>query len=155
MATIVRWNPMREFAAMQDAMDRIFEENRRTLRNGNYGVNTRALALDVHENDNTYTVMTVLPGINPDDINVSLHDGALTISAEIIKPEVEEGTRVLLNERVYGKFSRTINLPNAVDADNVEAAYDNGMLTLTLPKVAEAQPRQIPVRFNNVLQSEN
>lgn len=159
MATIVRWNPVREFAAMQDVMDRIFEENRRGNRNGNTvnasGVNTRSLALDVRENENTYTVVTVLPGINPDNIDVHLHDNVLTISAEIAKPDVEENTRVLLSERMYGKFSRSINLPNEVDGDNVEAAYDNGVLTLTLPKVEEAQPRQIPVRVNNQLANQN
>lgn len=154
MATIYRWNPVRDLAAMQDAMDRIFEENRRTARNGN-GVNTRSLALDVLENENAYTVMTVLPGINPDNIDVRLHENVLTISAELAKPEVEENTRVLLNERLYGKFSRSINLPNEVDGDAVEAAYDNGVLTLTLPKVEEAQPRQIPVRVNNQIASQN
>lgn len=154
MATMYRWNPVRDLAAMQDAMDRIFEENRRTARNGN-GVNTRSLALDVLENENAYTVMTVLPGINPDNIDVRLHENVLTISAELAKPEVEENTRVLLNERLYGKFSRSINLPNEVDGDAVEAAYDNGVLTLTLPKVEEAQPRQIPVRVNNQIASQN
>ncbi|MEQ8672494.1 MAG: Hsp20/alpha crystallin family protein [Aggregatilineales bacterium] len=154
MATIVRWNPVREIAAMQDVMDRIFEENRRGNRNSNT-VNTRSLALDVHENENAYTVLTVLPGINPDTIDVRLHDNVLTISAEIAKPDVEENTRVLLSERVYGKFSRSINLPNEVDGDNVEAAYDNGVLTLTLPKVEESQPRQIPVRVNNQIASQN
>ena len=154
MATIVRWNPVREIAAMQDVMDRIFEENRRGNRNGNT-VNTRSLALDVRENENTYTVLTVLPGINPDTIDVRLHENVLTISAEIASPDVEENTRVLLSERMYGKFSRSINLPNEVDGDNVEAAYDNGVLTLTLPKVEEAQPRQIPVRVNNQITSKN
>ncbi len=159
MATMYRWNPVRDLAAMQDAMDRIFEENRRTARNGNgvnaNGVNTRSLTLDVLENETAYTVMTVLPGINPDNIDVRLHENVLTISAELARPEVEEDTRVLLSERLYGKFSRSINLPNEVDGDAVEAAYDNGVLTLTLPKVEEAQPRQIPVRVNNQIASQN
>lgn len=155
MATMVRWNPVREIAAMQEAMDRIFDENRRVARNNGNGVNTRSLALDVHENENTYTVLTVLPGINPENIDVRLHDNVLTISAEVAKPEIDENTRVLLNERMYGKFSRSITLPNEVDGDNVEAAYDNGVLTLTLPKVEEAQPRQIPVRVNNQIASQN
>lgn len=152
MATVVRWNPMREFNAMQEMMDRIFEENRMVMRNG---TNTRALALDVHETDSTYTVMTVLPGLNPDDITVNLHENVLTIGAEIAKPEIDENTRVLLRERHYGNFSRSVTLPQDVDADNVEAAYENGVLTLSLPKVPQAQPRQIPVKANNILASEN
>jgi len=152
MATVVRWNPVREIAAMQDVMDRFFDDNRRVMHNG---VNTRALALDVHENDNVYTVVTALPGIDADSINIRLHEDTLTINAEISKPEVADDTRILLNERTYGNFSRSINLPKSVDADNVEAAFDNGLLTLTLPKIAEAQPRQIPVRVNGQLANEN
>lgn len=144
MSTVIRWNPARELAAMQNAMDRIFDENRR-----NFNDVQRSLMLDVHENDAAYTVVANLPGLNPEDMNISLHDGVLTIGAEITEPTIEEGTRVLVNERVYGKFMRRINLRQPIDADNVDATYENGVLTLTIPKTPEAQPRQIPVRINN------
>ena len=140
---IVRWNPVREMLAMQTALDRMFEDTRRGgFDNGN------ALALDVHEDDGHYTVVTSLPGVQPENINVSLHDGVLTITGEIPE-QTRENTQTLMRERSYGKFTRSIRLPMAVDSNKVEAAFDNGVLTLTLPKTEEAQPKQIPVRVGN------
>jgi HSP20 family protein len=141
--TIVRWNPIREMASMQNAIDRIFDETWRSVRPSFTG---DALALDVHENENHYTVITALPGLKPEQISVSLHDGVLTISGEMEQTRTEENVRVLLQERAYGKFSRSVRLPQAIDGENVQASYDNGVLTLTLPKTPEAKPRQIPVR---------
>ena len=139
MSTIIRWNPMREMAAWQNTMDRLFDE---ALR----GSTENTLALDVNETDKGYTVVANLPGVNADHVNVNLHDGVLTISAETAEEETKEEGRVLIRERRAGKFSRSINLPQPVDADNVEAQFENGVLTLDLPKVPEVQPRQIPVR---------
>ncbi|MBZ0275641.1 MAG: Hsp20/alpha crystallin family protein [Anaerolineae bacterium] len=152
MSTIIRWNPFREMAAMQSAFDRVFEDNWRSLRpvweNANAG--SFALALDVHEQDNGYTVTAELPGIPSENINVKLHDGILTISAEqTVENKQEEQGRVLLQERRYGKFSRSVRLPQPINTEQVEASYDNGVLTLTLPKAAEAQPRMIPVSVKN------
>jgi HSP20 family protein len=144
MNTIVRWNPFREMAAMQSAMDRIFDETWRNVRSGA----DSTLALDVHETDTSYIVQTTLPGANPDSIHVSVHDGVLTISSEIT-PTPVENTRTLIQERVYGKFTRSLRLPQMVDLDNVNAEFENGVLTLTLPKSPEAQPRQIPVRTHS------
>jgi HSP20 family protein len=140
---IVRWNPVREMLAMQTALDRMFEDTRRGGFDGGNG-----LALDVHEDDKTYTVVTSLPGVKPENINVNLHDGVLTITGEIPE-ETRENTQTLMRERSYGKFTRSIRLPMAVDSNKVEAAFDNGVLTLSLPKTEAAQPKQIPVRVGN------
>lgn len=147
---IVRWNPFREMAAMQRAMDRIFDE---TWRNYEEFEGARSLALDVHENDDNYIVQTAVPGINPDDLDITLHDGVLTISGEFQRQDTDENTRTVISERVYGRFSRSIRLPQIVDSDNVEAAYNDGLLTLTLPKLPDAKPRQI--RVNRPLLTEN
>lgn len=142
MTTVVRWNPVREMAAVQGAFDRLFEENR---RNGRY---VSSLALDVHETDQAYVVHAVVPGINADAVNISLHDGVLTISGEVPQFTLEN-SKALLIERTYGKFQRSIRLPQEVDANAVEAQIENGVLTLTLPKTPEAQPRVIPVKAAN------
>lgn len=142
MNTIVRWNPIREMAAMQSAIDRLFENTWRDVQpnlNGNF------LAFDVHETDSAYTVVTPLPGMNSDHIHLSLHDGVLTVGGELPAPQVDENTRILMQERPYGKFSRSISLPRPVDADNVQAHFENGILTLTLPIVPNAQPRTIAI----------
>lgn len=108
-----------------------------------------ALALDVTENDTVFTVTTSLPGINADDIHINLHDGILTIAAEMKQETSENNGKVLLQERRYGKFSRSIRFPVMVNGDAIEADYNNGVLTVTVPKAAEAQPRRITVKKNS------
>lgn len=132
MATMMRWN----LGAVQEAMNRAMQET------------NRALPLDIQERDDKYVIVANIPGVNADDIDIRLHDDVLTISAEIAQPEVEENTRVLVRERGYGKFSRRVNLPLPVDAEHIEAAYENGVLVLALPKLPEVQPRTIKVRAN-------
>lgn len=150
---IVRWNPFRELAAMQSAMDRIFEDTWRAYE----GDNARALALDVHETDDAFFVETALPGVNPDDINITVNNGTLTITGEVKRStdSEDENARVVMSERIYGTFSRSLNLPQSVDGDNVDATYNNGILKLTLPKTPNAKPRQIKVKSNGLLQSAN
>jgi HSP20 family protein len=138
---MVRWNPFREMAAMQSAIDRAFDETWRNVR----ATADSSLALDIHETANGYTVYAALPGANANTISVNVHDGVLTISGEIAQPTVEN-SRPLMLERAFGTFTRSIRLPQAVDLNNVDANFENGVLVLNLPKSPEAQPRQIPVR---------
>lgn len=153
MTTIVRWNPFREMAAMQTALDRAFDQ---AWRNSSWPTQNASFNLDVHESDTHYTVVADLPGLSADSINVRLHEGVLTISAEVVRTEPAEGTRVHIQERVVGTLSRSLNLPQPVNADAVEATYENGVLTLALPKVPEVQPRQISIKTNGkVIQSNN
>ncbi len=154
--TIVRWNPYREMANMQSAMDRMFED----VWKGNFPPFTGCTdtpALDIHETDTAYEVAVPLAGINPDDIHVKMQNGTLTISGELPQPKVEDNRKVVVQERYYGKFSRSVSLPQSVDANKVEATYDKGVLNLTLPKLPEAQPKQISVKVNGnkQLSSEN
>jgi len=138
-------------AAMQNTMDRLFEDAWRGMADDN----ERVLAIDVHEAEDAYTIVTNVPGVESDNIEITLHDGILTIAAELPRAEVAEGTRVHVAERVYGQFSRTVRLPKAIEHDGVEATFDNGVLTLHLPKTADAQPRQIPIKSAGVLRANN
>ncbi|MCC9625601.1 Hsp20/alpha crystallin family protein [Thalassospira sp. MA62] len=102
--------------------------------------------IDVHENDSSIELTAELPGVEQDDVDVSVLDGVMTISGEKkFTRENNEGARVV--ERAYGSFKRSFRLPDTVDADNITASFKNGVLTLTLPKVAEEtpQPRKIEV----------
>lgn len=153
MSSITRWNPVREFNAMQNFMDRLIEETARPLRGmvESYEGVTGSLALDVVEEDKSYTVTTSLPGVKAEDIKVNMHDDLLTIEAEIPaktteKTETTNGRKILMQERAWGKFSRSIRLPQTVKSDSVEASFDNGVLTLTLPKADNVLPRSIPVK---------
>lgn len=152
MSTIIRWNPIREMATMQNALDRLFEETWNGASRGGSAVGT--LALDVHENDNAYEVSAAVPGLTADQLQVNFQDGVLTISGEI-NQENRDDSRAIMLERVYGKFQRSVRLPLQVKADAIEAVLDNGILKLTLPKTPEVQPRQIPVRVNTTVTPNN
>jgi HSP20 family protein len=152
MTMMIRWNPLRELAAMQSAMDRMFEE---TWRGARANAAELALPIDVYETETGYQVIASLPGLVSDQVHISLHDNVLTISGELPASPHEENARALLVERSSGRFSRSIRLPEPVAADQVEAALENGILHLTLPKTPEAQPRLIPVRSGNTVHSNN
>ena len=143
---MVRWNPFRDMIAMQNVMDRFFDEGWRPLFDeGTSGA--RALALDVHENQNSYTVTTELPGVKADDIKIHVDGDFLVIEGETQDQNTpDENNRPLVKERRYGRYSRRIRLPQPVDFDKAEANYQDGILTLTLPKAEEAQPKTIQVK---------
>lgn len=150
MSNITRWNPTREIAAMQETLDRFFDNVWSNSGLINRGDNT--LALDLHENDDAYVLTTNLPGIDADDIDVTVHDNVLSITAEINRESNEEGDNILLRERTYGRFSRRLTLPRGIDVDNIDSELNNGVLTLTLPKTEVAQRRRIDIRKPNLVE---
>ena len=154
MSTLIRWNPLREMAELQTAMNRLFDDNWRAAWPV---VDTSSmLPLDVYEADNGYTVIAALPGVEQNNINITLHQNVLTLSAEIPQYELQEGQRALIVERPAGKLTRSITLPRPINADQVEAIHENGVLTLTLPFSLEAQPKRINVQSNgHLLQQSN
>ncbi len=143
MATLVRWNPVREVAAMQNMMDRMLDQDWRAARPV-YNRTGHNLPMDAYETDSAYTLQAVIPGATAESIQVSYEDDVLTIRAEVPQPETEG--RKLLSERTYGEYRRSVRVNGSVDADAIEASYADGVLTLTLPKTPEAQPRTIPVK---------
>lgn len=150
MANITRWNPVRELANMQSMMDRMFEDFWGPLSETNgTTLGDRTLALDIHADDDGYTVVTEMPGLKADDIKVHLEGNYLIIERELPEQTHErEDKRAIMRERRYGRYSRSVRLPQAVDPDNVEAHYEDGVLTLTLPFAEEARPRMIPVKVS-------
>ncbi len=153
MNSLVRWNPLREMAAMQNMMDRFFDEWRPgTLLDDVQRVGFNRLAVDMDEDDKQYTITTELPGVKSENINVRYEGDMLLIDAEIPETVTEHKgngngeKRTLVKERRYGRFSRRIQLPSHVNFDKVEATFENGVLTLVVPKAAETQPRAIKVK---------
>ena len=147
MNKITRWNPFREMMTMQGALDRLFDETWSPFEGH---LSDMGLAIDVDENDQHYIVKTDLPGVQAENIHVHMDGDFLSIEAEIPEQveEKKEG-RTLMKERRYGKFSRRIHIPQPIKADDVEANFENGVLTLTLPKSPEVQPRQITIKSGN------
>jgi len=151
MANVVRWDPFREMLQFRRSMDRMMDES---LMNGaNWDEPMRwALAVDVMENNDAYLVKASLPGVDPDDINITYDNHVLTLSTEIRAEEEKKEERYLLRERRYGSFTRSITLPNQVDASKIEADYSNGVLTLTLPKAEELKPRRIQIQNRKTIE---
>ena len=144
--SITRWSPFREMATMQNMMDRFFEDWK-PFSEEFYRSGANSLALDVHEDDNGYTVSTELPGVKPEDINIRQEGEYLLIEAEThSQTDGDQNKRPLVQERRYGRYSRRLRLPQNVNFEKAEANYENGILNLTLPKAPQAQPRTIAVR---------
>jgi len=138
MTVITRWDPFREFSTLQDRMNRLFREESLTT-------SSFAPAVDVYEDEHHVTLKIEVPGVDEKDIDVRIENNVLTVHGErkFEKEEKEENFRRV--ERQYGSFTRTFTLPTTVDAENVQAHYDKGVLKIALPKKAEAKPKQIKV----------
>lgn len=139
---MVRTNPAREVLAMADAMQRLFEEIAAPL---DYVGGQRAarLPIDAYVTDDEIVVVASMPGANPDDVEITIEGDSLTIRGEI--PPRLENVRYIFTERFHGPFIRTLQLNVPVDVDHVEATFENGLLTLRLPKAEEAKPKVIKV----------
>lgn len=143
MTRLTRWSPVWQPSTLiNELMDRPFRSlfDEVTSFGGN-------LAMDVNETDTAYRVQTELPGVDAEHIHVAMEDDILTIEGEIPEQEiVHENERSLVKERRYGKFSRSIRLPHAVDTDKINATYENGILELSIPKAPEKQPKRIEIK---------
>lgn len=141
MATLVRWDPLREAAAMHTELSRLMNG----LLEGN-GRQTQAWVptLDVWETEDSVHYAFDLPGLTQDAIEVEVEDGALTVSAtrERTKHDTDKFHRF---ERRFGTFSRTIGLPQGVSEDAVKASYRNGVLEIAVPKPEQQKPKRIEV----------
>jgi HSP20 family protein len=129
---------------LRDELDRLFESPLAGFARTSQLLEG-APAVDLYEDKDSFIVKAELPGLKREDIEVSLHDGALTISGERKTEENVEDAETHRVERFYGRFHRAITLPKAVKADKVAAQYRDGVLTVTLPKSEEAKPKQIEV----------
>ena len=131
------------FAALRDELDRLFDGSSGPLLRTPGSFSRWAPALDVFQDKDQFTVVAELPGLKKEDIELSLHNGVLTISGERKQEKKsEEGYR---SERFFGRFQRSVTLPTSVDGNNVKATYQDGILKVVVPKAEEAKPKQIQV----------
>ena len=147
MVSLTRWDPFRDFAVMENEMNRLFNNAfsmANTLFDG--GSSFWTPELDVWETEDEYIVAVNLPGIEPDAVDVTLVNDTLTIQGEL--PQSAPQGQMRLCERPYGKFYRAIRLPQTVDDSHIEANYYNGVLSLHLPKAEDAKPKRITVHSN-------
>lgn len=133
------------FARMIDRMIDHAARDVSPYASGEFATDT-ALSMDIEDTESHYVITADLPGVNPDNINIDMHDGILTISAETKEESRSEKGRMVLQERRFGKYSRSMRFPVAVNPEGIEADYDDGVLRVRVSKAAEAQPRRINVK---------
>jgi HSP20 family protein len=142
MATLVRWEPFREIATLQNEMSRFMNG----LLEGNGRTNQAWVpALDVWETESEIVYALDLPGVPEDQISLELNDGALTITAERERTQEESEERLYRFERRYGTFSRTFGVPQGVTEDDVSAACKEGVLEVHVKKPEQPKPKRIQI----------
>jgi HSP20 family protein len=142
-----RWTGFGGLTDLRDEIDRLFEAPLAELARGSQLLSGWTPALDLYEDKDGFTLKAELPGMRKEDIELSLHDGSLSISGERKHEEKHSDAEVYRAERFYGRFQRTVTLPTPVAADKVKAQYKDGILTVTLPKTEEAKPKHIEVNL--------
>lgn len=137
------WSSSDRLSSLREEVNRLFDFSWPSRDSGLFS--GWSPALDVFDDKDSFVVKVELPGMKKEDINLSLHDGVLTISGERkFERENKEG-ETFRSERYFGKFQRSVTLPAAVDANKVSASYKDGVLSIDLGKAEEAKPKQIAV----------
>lgn len=146
MNSLIRWNPMRELVQMQNEFERMFDESVNRSFTNSLNLGQTVMPIDIVENDDQFVVKADLPSIDPDDLDITVADDVLTISGEWHDEELNDNEQYQLRERRYGRFSRSINLSVPVEVDQIDASYENGTLTLHVPKSERVRPKKISVK---------
>lgn len=147
----MRWDPFADLVTLREAMDNLFDQSfvgprRPALAEG---AGERAMPIDLCEREGDYVIKAYVPGVKAEDVNLNVDQNTLTIKTHIpgdAESEEAKNYKWLTRELGYGDISRSINLPNPIDADKVEATVENGVLTVTVPKAEEVRPKKIEVK---------
>ena len=145
---LTTWPGFGRLTDLRDEIDRLFESPLADLARTSQILSGWTPALDLYEDKDNFVVKAELPGMKREDIEVSLHEGSLSISGERKSEEKHTDAEVYRTERFFGRFQRTVALPTPVAADKVKASYKDGLLMITLPKTEEAKPKHIEVNVS-------
>jgi HSP20 family protein len=145
MQNITRWNPVRDILTWREAMDQLVNEN--YVRNQDYLRQNAAwqLPVDAYGNEDAIVITADVPGLKPDDLHVTMESNTLTIRGEL-KDRTEERDYFLRERATRSNFERVLTINTPIDANKVEAEFENGVLTLTLPKAEANKPKQIAIK---------
>lgn len=151
--SVVRWEPFRELAALQSEMSRFVNQMWGTAgAGGGNGASTWLPALDVWESEDELVLALDLPGIPPESVAIEVDDGVLTVSGQRERKVEEERDRYYRFERRFGAFSRSVTLPQGVDEEKIEAAFEDGVLEIRVPKPEERKPKRIEIGGQGVIE---
>ena len=144
MSNLTRWEPVREMMTLRKAMDRLFDDafTRPLSMSGGSVVP----AVDLYQNDDEVVVKAALPGLKTEDVQISVAADVLTLRGEFKKETEQKKTTYHIHEQHFGSFERTVMLPTDVQADKAKADFENGVLTVTLPKAETVKPRTITIK---------
>jgi HSP20 family protein len=156
MSTLTRWQradasvwpTVGRLFGLRDELDRLFDSGLNELTGGSQLLSLWNPAVDVYQDKENVYVKAEVPGLKKEDVEVSLHDGILSISGERKADTTRKDAETYRSERFVGRFQRSFTLPSLVKADAVKAQYRDGILTITLPKAEEAKPKQIEIKVN-------
>jgi HSP20 family protein len=148
MTNLTRWEPGREMMTLREAMDRLFDDafTRPFSLMTEGGSTWSSLAIDMYQTDNDVVVRAALPGIKPDEVQINVTGDILTIKGEVKHEEEKKDKSWHIREHHRGAFERSVRLPIGVISDKAKADFQNGVLTITLPKLEEVKPRTIAVK---------
>jgi HSP20 family protein len=145
MAMLTRWEPFRDLARIQDEMSRLFGEERLLRQGESVGWTP---ACDIYEDEDGVTLRFELAGVDPKTVDIQFENGVLTIRGERKLERADKRENYHRVELAYGTFTRSFSLPATVDPEKIHAESKDGVLSVRLPKKAEAKPRSIQVKVN-------
>jgi len=144
MSNLTRWEPAREMMTLREAMDRLFDDAfTRPLSSRD---SWSAPAIDMFQTDDEIVVKAALPGFKADEVQINVTGDVLSLKGEMKHAEEKKDKAWHMREQRWSSFERSIVLPTAVKTDQAKADYENGILTITLPKAEEVKPRTITVK---------
>ncbi len=144
--SMIRWDPARDLMSLRQAMDKLFAES--IVRPSWFTLELGGdnIPVDIYQTENEVIVKATLPGVKPEEVDISVSGETLTIKAEKKEDKEIREKDYIRKENRYGMVSRSVTLPAQVDADKAEAMFENGVLNLKLPKSEQAKPKQIKVQ---------
>ena len=146
MASLIKWEPLNDLVSLRDAMDHLFADSFVRMRGLPVVGGAAPLALDVYETADSVVVKTNVAGVKPEELDITIDGDILTIKGETQSEDKVEKASYIRQERRYGAFERSVQLPVALLAGKAQASVENGVLTLTIPKSEESKPRAIKVQ---------
>jgi HSP20 family protein len=147
MATSTRWDPFQDVLSLREAMNQLVEESFVRPTAATRDGASYVPALDLSETQEGYLVEAALPGLKPEDLEITVENTVLTIKGEIRQQSEDKQRKYHRTERHFGAFQRTIGLPTTVKADAIQASLENGVLRLNIPKTEAVKPRKISVNI--------
>ncbi len=146
MSNLTRWEPVREMMTLREAMDRLFDDAFTRPLSIRDGWSLASPAIDMYQTDNEVVVKASIPGIKAEEVQINVTGELLTLKGEARQEEERQERSWHIREQRFGSFERSIVLPTDVKSDKAEAVFENGILTITLPKADEVKPRTINIK---------